>query len=583
MRSTVRAAAAALLLAGACGIVSAASAPWRVTYYLPVDLAALDATVEVASRGSVRWDAEKRQWIFSRESSIARSGALSLKTVADPKAERVLEFPKAKLSDTKATIEISSSGVLRSINSQSTGRGGDILSGIFKFVGNVLGFLPRATAVSAARFTAAPGALAVVRPGAACGQKARRAQAGSDERAFERLTGDWLAQLAADGLSDDALAFIDMEEAGCASLQRLLGSRAELERLRAKRQKLVDDLTGASTRRPAELTATLAQLRLEVTAQEALVEQASAAFAHGLDGFREDKCLGEKKSARKFEALLDLGSLPSADADGAKVVEGLSGEAKDFFEKTGVCAAVEKPATSEGSPPVTYAGVVWRRSRPLRVQVWVLESGDGEVRLRDGGACPAAKVDYPHEALGKKFDSVLDVLHPNGPLGSLPIEAKTFGDRSLAITFNEKGQPTRIDTSGTSTVASIVGATASGLQTLRDEYEASLKKLGEIEAAKRKLGLDALNDEVAALEARKKKLDDEQALLGAEATAGSSLEKKKLDSELELLKSKIALRAAESTAEQQVAIDTLAQRVLETQQRLDALEVQVKLQAERKK
>jgi hypothetical protein len=71
---------------------------------------------------------------------LERTGALALKTVADPSAKREFRIPKATLSDVEATVELSESGLLAAINTSAAGRGDDLLLAVAKFAGVAAGF-----------------------------------------------------------------------------------------------------------------------------------------------------------------------------------------------------------------------------------------------------------------------------------------------------------------------------------------------------------------------------------------------------------------------------------------------------------
>jgi len=138
----------------------------------------------------------------------------------------------------------------------------------------------------------------------------------------------------------------------------------------------------------------------------------------------------------------------------------------------------------------------------VRVRIWTLEGEAAPAKKRgdDADAClPAAGEDPDAGAAAKlSFDAILDVLHPHSPIRTLPIESKAFADRALAITFDARGRPRRIDTSGTSSGAGFARALAASAQGFRDEYDATLKKRVSVEESKRELALDRLNDQIAA-------------------------------------------------------------------------------------
>jgi hypothetical protein len=310
--------------------------------------------------------------------------------------------------------------------------------------------------------------------------------------------------------------------------------------------------------------------------------------------------------------LLALDRLPSAEALGwlapnadlsrdavKKALDGKWREMHALFGRTGVVATLDDAPvaeprrwTSTESPcrprrPPRSPGA--RRCR-CRVRIWTLAGAKESAKRTgpDADACapPASDTGEDPDAGAKAtlaFDGVLDVLHPASPVRTLPVEAKAFADRSLAIAFDPRGRPRKIDTSGSSSAAGFAQAAAAAAQGFRDEYDASLKKRVSIEESKRELAVDTLHDQIAALEAEKEKLDARVALLGAAGSFDDVVARQQLDSELKLLEAQVALRMAEATAEQRVAIAELEKRVLETQKRLALLEAEQALDEARRK
>lgn len=577
----------------------AAKSPVDIPYYLPVDLSQLDIAIETTEVGSVSRSLPADEhapvtWTFTRSVSLERTGALALKTVADPAAKREFRIPKASLSDVKATVELTESGILAAINTSAAGRGDDLLLAVAKFAGVAAGF-----------WTGAPVA------GLAYATRASQMHAMAHTPPIPGFPAPALCppidQLEVEGVPVEMQAFVSLEPAGCAAFLRHREATATVEAMRIARDQMAAELPGASGSDLTELNRRLASFRTEVAYAEAVQAERRATLAALYDTFAGDRCLGKSVGRKTMRELVTLDRLPSAnklgwlapDADlsraaAAKALEdGGWREMHDLFARTGVVATLDDapaaapPKLDEHGEPLPAAAeseIAWRQAVPVRVRLWTLagakestaQTGNGAdacaPHASDSGEDPDAKA-----KVQLAFDGVLDVLHPASPVRTLPVEAKAFSDRSLAVAFDLRGRPRKIDTSGGSAAAGFAQAAAAAAQGFRDEYDATLKKRVSIEESKRELALDELNDEIAALEAEKEKLDARAELLGAAGSFDDVVARQKLDSELKLLEAQVALRMAEATAEQRVAIAELEKRVLETQKRLALLEAEQEL------
>lgn len=590
----------------------AAKSPVDIPYYLPVDLSQLDIAIETTEVGSVSRSLPAEEyapvtWTFTRSVSLERTGALALKTVADPRARREFRVPKASLSDVKATVELTESGLLAAINTSAAGRGDDLLLAVAKFAGVAAGFWTGAPVAGLAYVTAAGQAHAMAHPPAILGFPAPPPPSPCPP----------IAVLEVEGVPVEMQAFVSLEPAGCAAFLRHREATAKVEAMRIERDGMAAELPGASGSDLTELNKRLASYRTEVAYAEAVEAQRRATLAALYDKFASDRCLGKSVGKETVRELVALDRLPSAEALGwlapdadrsrtavAKALEdGGWREMHDLFARTGVVAtledAPEPPAQKTDAQgklipvpaPEAVSAIAWRQAVPVRVRIWTLAGAKESTAQtgNDADACAPHASDSGEDPDAKAkaeiaFDGVLDVLHPHSPIRALPVEAKAFADRSLAIAFDLRGRPRKIDTSGGSSAAGFAQAAAAAAQGFRDEYDATLKKRVSIEESKRELALDGLNDQIAALEAEKEKLDARAELLGAAGSFDDVVARQQLDSELKLLEAQVALRMAEATAEQRVAIAELEKRVLETQKRLALLEAEQELaEASRKR
>ena len=605
-RSCAGAAGAALSLFLA--IPLAAKSPLDIPYYLPVDLSQLDIAIETTEVGSVSRslpadEYEPVTWTFTRSVTLERTGALALKTVADPLARREFRVPRASLSDVKATVELTESGLLAAINTSAAGRGDDLLLAVAKFAG-----------VAAGVFTGNPFA------GLSFATQGGQAHAMAHTPSIPGFPAPKLCppidQLEVEGVPVEMQAFVSLEPAGCAAFLAHREATAKVEAMRIARDGMAAELPGASGSDLTELNKRLASFRTEVAYAEAVQAERRATLAALYDAFAAKRCLGKSVGRETVRELLALDRLPSAEALGwlaphadlsrgavDRALAGRWSEMHDLFGRTGVVATLDDAPVAEATtlgehgepvPPAAASEIAWRQAVPARVRIWTLAGAKESAKRTgpDADACAPPASDTGEDPgedpdAGAKtqlaFDGVIDVLHPASPVRTLPVEAKAFADRSLSIAFDPRGRPRKIDTSGSSSAAGFAQAAAAAAQGFRDEYDASLKKRVSIEESKRELAVDTLHDQIAALEAEKEKLDARVALLGAAGSFDDVVARQQLDSELKLLEAQVALRMAEATAEQRVAIAELEKRVLETQKRLALLEAEQALDEARHK
>ncbi len=582
-------------IAQASGLVAARPAQ-DIPYFLAVDLPELEVSVTTTTVGTV----EKEMlagpegpvaWKFSRSVTVERVGGVALKTVADSAAQRQLRVPKTTWSDVDATVELTDAGLLAGINASAEGRGGDFLLAVARFAGVVAGFAPVA------------GAGAFVLDDVVSIQ-----QVSGSAHAIEALvTSPAIECPDAQDLPVELEAFVRLDPAGCPAFTMLRDATANVEGKRIKRDLLAEQVPGSSGAELTEINRKLQSYRQEVAYAEAVEAQRRATLTTLFDRFAKARCLGQTVKSTAFRELLALDRLPPAGAmrslgEGVKVSReavqhslqaGNWREMLDVFKRTGVVATLDgAPAPPELSSTEVklddpVSAIAWRQAVPVRLRIWTLV-GDADpttVIGNDARACkPTSGEDPDKGAVAEvSFDGVIDVLHPNSPVRTLPLEARVFSDRSLAIEFDPRGRPRRFDTSGSSSVAGFAQAAAASAQGFRDEYDSTLKKRVSIEESRRELALDGLNDKIADLEAQKEELDARAELLGASGSFDDLVARQKLDSELKLLEAQVALRTAEATAEHRVAIAELEKRVLETQKRLSLLEAEQALEEARRR
>ncbi|MEO8197853.1 MAG: hypothetical protein ABI689_14145 [Thermoanaerobaculia bacterium] len=583
----------------------------EIPYYLAVDLSQLEISVTTTALGEVEKQASlvpgaPVTWKFSRSVAVEREGSVSLKTVADAAAQQSLRVPKATWSDVDATVNLTDSGLLVGINASAEGRGDDFLLAVAKFAGVAVGF-------------ATGGAIPVL---AAEAFAAGSPHAQGLPHALQTLTPAPAVDCPdLEGVPVEMEAFVRLDPVGCPAFTKLREATANVEAKRVRRDLLAEQVPGTFGAELTEVTRKLQSYRQEVAYAEAVEAQRRATLTTLFERFARARCLGLKVKSAPFREFLALDRIPSAaglkwldpgmELPRAAVEASLESsgwtEMLDLFRRTGVVATLDgaptpppvastvpckkheqkRVARAELPPAEPISAIAWRQPVPVRLRIWMLmgDAGSTTTTGDDATACEPESGDDPDKGAVAKvsFDDVIDVLHPNSPVRTLPLDARAFSDRSLSVAFDPRGRPRKIDTSGTSSAAGFAQAAAASAQGFRDEYDATLKKRVSIEESKRELALDGWKDKIAALEAQKKELDARAELLGASGSFDDLVARQKLDSELKLLEAQVSLRMAEATAEQRVAIAELEKRVLETQKRLALLEAEQALEEAHRK
>lgn len=410
----------------------AAKSPVDIPYYLPVDLSQLDVAIETTEVGSVSRslpadENEPVTWTFTRSVALERTGALGLKTVADPRARREFRVPRASLSDVKATVELSESGLLAAINTSAAGRGDDLLLAVAKFAG-----------VAAGVFTGNPFV------GLSFATRGGQMHAMAHTPPMPGFPAPKLCppidQLEVEGVPVEMQAFVSLEPAGCAAFLAHREATAKVEAMRIARDGMAAELPGASGSDLTELNKRLASFRTEVAYAEAVQAERRATLAALYDAFAAKRCLGKSVGRETVRELLALDRLPSAEALGwlapnadlsrdavKKALEGKWREMHALFGRTGVVATLddvpqlpEEKEDAEGTPiPVPPAAaasaIAWRQAVPVRVRIWTLAGAKESAKRTgpDADACapPASAPGEDPDAGAKATLAFLSLIH----------------------------------------------------------------------------------------------------------------------------------------------------------------------------
>ncbi len=515
-----------------CTCVAAASgATACVDYYVPKDVLlvvgtrTLTRTAELSrAEGGVRVD---------RSETRDTDAAVSLRTVADSAVGYKdanaggyqLCLPAKASADTSLTVVLRDNRVLQSVNTTSVGRGGDILTAIGKIAGVV------AAALLLLGFDQGHEIIAVSECAPA--------------------KSDWPT------LSPETQLLLSDPKSCSAWAEKALAVAA-VQKLTKTLRKLEEDIAAQG---PGPALTALQKKRSDLLAdaarEQALAETQAAFLSTALAGVRKRHKLDDERIVTPFKLEMALkaitrhGAVPSllttteVPYDTAVSELARADPGAPNLEQLGFLVTLEgQPRLGDlpSKPPASSFSVVYRPTQPFVLR---------------GYSRKACSTNPKVACLSLAYESTVDLQHPDSPPLMLQLDARSFSEGRMSLTFDDRGRPTKFELASTSSAAGAANAIAGGLTAFRDEYLTSLTKLTSIEEQKRKLQLDKYEDQLAELQKKKAVLDARLDLDAATAGFADSLERKRLDSDLASLQAQVALKAAEATAEQKVELERL--------------------------
>jgi hypothetical protein len=543
--------AAAVAVAMVLAPITPAFAESAVRYYPGKDIVLVTVVETVTATTTV--EDTGTAFKLNRKSTTKREGTVAIKTVADTLYPKTLDLQAKGLSDTSFSVELSEENLLRAINLSSTGRFGDFLTSIAKIAGV---------------------ALAV-------------ASLASQPPRFSGCTGHDPAFAA---LPLNARYFIEQNANGCVLAKQVLADQKTVQLRQGELRSLEDQVVGAPSSEVAALQRRISLARASLDdALKALAAQ-SQSFAAALTAFAEDQELGTvSKGSATHTAVLQLTDLPPATVltddmvyqDAVNALKNYA-VAKSVLERLKVALTLQthddaKPVNQDdGNTKSTdqdkVVTICFRQSIPAELRVLLLKStvkedGDG---TPDGSTPAGAK-------LRAVSHTIENVQHPATPLTCPAFRASAFADRKLALVFDAKGRPQKIQREEKSSAAAVASALGAASSTLLSEAATNLKTLEGIEASRRTLSLNDLTAKAERLKQEKTVLDAQLQLEGAQATFESALKQQKLQADLNALNVEVQLTAAEETRDQRQEIERLKVAIEQLQKSLELLKAQHEL------
>ena len=482
---------------------------------------------------------------LSRKVTTRREGTVALKTVADIANGKTIDLQARGLSDTSFAVELSEQSLLKSVNLSSTGRVGDILTSIARFAGTVL------------------------------------AIAGLASDTKKKTTCDGHAAEFA-SLPLNGRFFVEQSAAGCTLARQIGTEQKTVQQRETELRTLEDQIIGAPATEVASLQRRITLARAALDSALKSLAARSQAFAAALTQFEQEQELGKvPKGTTTRNAILQMTDLPPLNTirDGMTLADAQAAlathtAAKEVLDRLKIAVTLEPPPASTAAGTIAPGGsdkieVCFRQSRPLQMRVLLFKS--------DEGAATAATA-----AIREISQSVEDVLHPSVAPTCQAFKPSAFSDRKLALLFDAKGRPQKIEREAKSDVAAAAAGIAAASTTFLSQASESLKSVEAIQASRRNISLDDLTTRAEALKREKAALDAQLQLEGAKATFESALAQQRLQADLNALNAEIQLTTAEESRAQKADIDRLKLALEQMQKAIELVKAEQELAKLRK-
>jgi hypothetical protein len=529
--------------------VSSALAQSAVRYYPGKDVVIVTVVETVTASASVEDDGTAFK--LRRSSTTKRDGSVVLKTVADTAQPQSIDLLAKGLTDTSFAVELTEDSLLKSVNLSSSGRFGDILMSVAKFAGAALAVAALAT--------------------------------GTKTSGCNGHAPDFAA------VSTNGRYFIEQSTAGCALATQIVADQRVVTQRERELHGIEDLVVGATATElpPLQRRLTLAHASLDAAAK-ALTARTQA-FATALTAFEQEQGLGNVPRGQTTRT--DVLQMPDLPPTGT-ITEGmtlplaqaaLAGHptALATLDRLKVAITLEPlpkgvagGATKDDTDSKTLK-VCFRQSVPLQLRVFLFSS-ETAVLNDDGSAPPTAP------KIRLVSTSIENILHADAALTCPTFKTSAFSDRKLALAFDSKGRPQKIEREGKSDAAAIAAGVAGAASAFLSATSTSLAEVEKIQTSRRSIGLGRQSVEAERLKREKAVTDAQLAAQGATATFDSALKQQKLQADLNALNAEIQLATAEESRAQKQEIERLKLAVEQVKQALELVKAEQDLAKLRK-
>ncbi|WP_437940507.1 hypothetical protein [Sorangium sp. So ce341] len=504
--------------------------PGAVRYHLAKTVVTVEAKVTYRATGSIGFTADFQP---NRVLKPVRSTAqVQIITVPDQTQFYTLQLEPGDGDSSELVVETQSNGLLKGVNLRSTSQSGEILKSTMQVVSIVAAALPfvladgdQAQRTAAATFV--------------CGKFVEDLTGSSAQVADPCTTLTPALRKSVQSRSMASLYFLAKEEEG-----RVLWRRGvELDEIITTRMDERRTLEAKVTREAkGELEGLKTRLGLVTAALDAGMAERARVTA-SLDGLVQKFMKQQGLDGREYELTIkkqfELADLPLAGSFHDGMTEGEArtalanhGAMLDLFDVAGIVITVDAApkVSSFGENAASgddTARIHYRRARAAQVSTYGL--GPSVVNVSSG--------EDPKTVVRLQDTRIEHVVEPSAPVLTFSFEPEEFAERKLELAFDERGQPVKVGRSGSSAVAGATGAVAGGIAQARNEYADTLDKMSKNEEAKRKLAQAEVTAEIERLNKQKDLVNARLDLTGAQANAEAIAEKRRIDAQIELLKS----------------------------------------------
>ena len=491
-----------------------------------------------------------RELCLTSTPATTRDGVVALQLVPDLRLGVALSSKGGGLMDDSQSVQLTDGMLLKGLNLSSVGRAGETLTSIARFVGAVAGILP----IVGIAAQAPPPPLV---PVSDCDPFSK------DLRDLAASTRLWLWE----------------HQARCDDWKRISRLSDSHDSLVNNRVELDKQVQSADKPALETLLKKVDALNDEIGKLEKEIKSRQDAFNQLLAANLQELNLGAKSESRQISRVLELYDLPKSDTlhagDTTVDVSGFPKATRDLWTDAGIIAALDGGQTCpDGSIKVPdnpasdkSVTVAFRQGMPVRLTVFVMDQ-----QPEPGGQASSIA------RLRRVSDQWQNVMHPCLPVNTMTFSKSAWAKRSMAVTFDDRGRPQKVDWSSDSNVAAVAASLANSAKALRDEYAETVNKGVQIQTDRRALQLNDLTARLERLQKQKAILDTQLQVDATGLNREASLKQQQAAADLAELQAQINLQNAQATADQnqqidqmKVAIDLLKQQLalLQAQQDLD--------------
>lgn len=148
---------------------------------------------------------------------------------------------------------------------------------------------------------------------------------------------------------------------------------------------------------------------------------------------------------------------------------------------------------------------------------------------------PQIQIDPTKIEFEVKERKLVSVYPDDAPIGKIPYESSSWGDRKMELNFNAAGALVTVNFDFTSSAESFANAALEAGKGALNEYKTTVETVNSINVAKRQEELAVIQQKIDLINKSKEKVEADIALLGAEAGAESNLALQSMNVQLQQL------------------------------------------------